>query len=86
MYNLFRSFKNKNDEFEKEILQDNQHTNLFILINKSKQILDFIKIYLRKKPYMITPCDHIFHTICLEKWLEFKSECPYCKQNIPPIE
>ena len=80
------ALKNKNDEFEKEILQDNQYTNLFILINKSKQILDFIKIYLRKKPYMITPCDHIFHTICLEKWLEFKSECPYCKQNIPPIE
>ena len=54
-------------------------------MNKSKQILDFIKIYLRKKPYMITPCDHIFHTECLEQWLKFKNECPYCKREIPGI-
>ena len=39
-----------------------------------------------KKKYMITPCDHVFHTVCLEKWLHLKNECPYCKQKIPPLE
>ncbi len=39
-----------------------------------------------KKKYMITPCDHVFHTICLEKWMRQKNECPYCKGAIPPLE
>ena len=38
------------------------------------------------KPYMKTPCAHIFHTKCLETWLEIKNECPYCRQKIPPLE
>ena len=40
----------------------------------------------KKKKYMITPCDHVFHTICLEKWMMLKNECPYCKRKIPPVE
>ncbi len=39
-----------------------------------------------KKKYMITPCDHVFHTVCLEKWMKQKNECPYCKGVIPPID
>ena len=39
-----------------------------------------------KKKYMITPCDHVFHTLCLEKWMKQKNECPYCKGVIPPID
>ena len=35
---------------------------------------------------MITPCDHIFHTECLEKWIQFKNECPYCKREIPGLD
>ena len=38
------------------------------------------------KPYMKTPCAHIFHTKCLETWLEIKNECPSCRQKIPPLE
>ena len=40
----------------------------------------------QKKKYMITPCDHVFHTFCLEQWMAQKNECPYCKQKIPPID
>ena len=39
-----------------------------------------------KKKYMITPCDHVFHTVCLEKWMKLKNECPYCKGALPPID
>jgi len=38
------------------------------------------------KPYMKTPCGHVFHRRCLETWLEIKNECPYCRQKIPPLE
>ena len=38
------------------------------------------------KPYMQTPCGHVFHSRCLETWLEVKNECPYCRQKIPPLE
>lgn len=79
-------FTDENQELEKKIIQDNQDTILFLILNKIKQMIDIFKNYFRKKTYMITPCDHIFHRICLEKWLEFKNVCPYCKQNIPSLE
>jgi hypothetical protein len=31
---------------------------------------------------IITPCIHIFHNECLNKWLEIKKECPYCRAHI----
>lgn len=34
--------------------------------------------------YMITPCDHLFHTECLSQWLEIKLECPVCRASLPP--
>lgn len=40
----------------------------------------------QKKKYMITPCDHVFHSICLERWMRQKNECPYCKAVIPSLE
>ena len=34
------------------------------------------------KLYMVTPCKHIFHSECLEKWLEHKKECPNCRTSL----
>ena len=28
------------------------------------------------------PCQHIFHFKCLDKWVETKQECPYCRGKI----
>ena len=53
---------------------------------KIKRWIDNMEGKTRKKKYMITPCDHVFHTVCLEKWMRQKNECPYCKAVIPPIE
>lgn len=33
--------------------------------------------------YMLTPCDHIFHTPCLLQWMNFKMECPICRRQLP---
>ncbi len=39
-----------------------------------------------RKPYMITPCRHVFHSACLESWMSRKNECAFCRREIPPIE
>ena len=36
--------------------------------------------------YMLTPCHHLFHTKCLESWLNVKNQCPCCRQKSPPLE
>ena len=59
---------------------------LDILNDKIKKFLKYLEGKNIKKKYMVTPCDHVFHTVCLEKWIKLKSECPYCKTNIPPID
>ena len=39
-----------------------------------------------KGKYMLTPCHHLFHTKCLESWLNVKNQCPCCRQKIPPLD
>jgi len=59
---------------------------LDILNDRIKKCLKYLEGKNIKKKYMITPCDHVFHTVCLEKWIKIKNECPYCKANLPPID
>lgn len=35
---------------------------------------------------MHAPCGHKFHTDCLCKWLDVKSECPTCRSALPAVE
>ena len=34
------------------------------------------------KEFMRTPCKHVFHTVCLEKWFVMKKECPNCRCDL----
>eukprot|EP00271_Cylindrocystis_brebissonii_P007345 TRINITY_DN20736_c0_g1_i1.p1 TRINITY_DN20736_c0_g1~~TRINITY_DN20736_c0_g1_i1.p1 ORF type:complete len:732 (+),score=135.19 TRINITY_DN20736_c0_g1_i1:651-2846(+) len=34
---------------------------------------------------MVTPCEHLFHTGCLQRWMDIKMECPTCRRPLPPI-
>ena len=74
-----------NEEFNVEKSQNKNET-----FNFEKKINDYITKMKNKnrnnKPLMVTPCHHIFHTRCLELWLEQKNECPYCRAKIPPLE
>lgn len=38
-----------------------------------------------KYTYMVTPCNHIFHTECLENWMSYKLQCPVCRAPLHPI-
>lgn len=59
---------------------------LGMLIERINQYLLSLSSQNPRKPYMVTPCDHVFHSVCLEQWMEVKNECPYCKRQIPPLE
>ena len=39
----------------------------------------------RRHEYMKAPCDHRFHTVCLINWMQFKLECPSCRQPLPSV-
>ncbi|GAC99219.1 hypothetical protein PHSY_006819 [Pseudozyma hubeiensis SY62] len=39
----------------------------------------------RRTDVMVAPCQHAFHTECLERWLEIKNECPSCRSALPPV-
>ncbi|KAG5188182.1 hypothetical protein JKP88DRAFT_206755 [Tribonema minus] len=36
------------------------------------------------RTHMVTPCDHCFHTECLQQWINIKMECPTCRSTLPP--
>jgi len=41
---------------------------------------------IKKKQFLLTPCQHPFHSKCLESWLKEKRECPTDRTAIPIIE
>lgn len=40
---------------------------------------------LARRLYMVTPCRHAFHSVCLEGWMRFRLQCPICRENLPPL-
>lgn len=40
---------------------------------------------LSRRAYMVTPCQHIFHSTCLEAWMRLRLQCPICRETVPPI-
>lgn len=38
----------------------------------------------RQNDCMVTPCDHFFHSGCLQRWMDIKMECPTCRRALPP--
>ncbi|KAI3891772.1 hypothetical protein MKX03_020910 [Papaver bracteatum] len=37
----------------------------------------------RSNDCMATPCDHFFHSNCLQRWMDIKMECPTCRRPLP---
>lgn len=57
----------------------------YSLIGKIKKFA--FQFYIPKKnksgkPFMKTPCNHFFHSQCLESWFNQKKECPTCRSEI----
>lgn len=45
--------------------------------------MEQLRFPMARRDYMITPCDHLFHTGCLRPWIEHKLECPTCRLQLP---
>ncbi|KAI5652505.1 hypothetical protein M9H77_29692 [Catharanthus roseus] len=43
-----------------------------------------IELTQRPNDCMVTPCDHFFHSGCLQRWMDIKMECPTCRRPLPP--
>ncbi|KAJ9658408.1 hypothetical protein H2198_003692 [Neophaeococcomyces mojaviensis] len=41
--------------------------------------------WLEQRKYMVTPCRHIFHSECLEGWMNLRLVCPVCREGLPPL-
>eukprot|EP00249_Psilotum_nudum_P012594 c23873_g1_i2 orf=1426-3240(-) len=44
-----------------------------------------VDIRQRSSECMVTPCDHVFHAGCLQRWMDIKMECPTCRRPLPPL-
>ena len=80
---LFKINENPYSENENLKLR-NSNTNENKKNNKLKIIFDIKQKLIKyfKKPIIITSCKHIFHSICLEKYLKSKNKCPICRRLI----
>jgi hypothetical protein len=38
------------------------------------------------RKYMLTPCLHVYHSLCMEKWMKHKNECPTDRLPLSPVE
>ncbi|KAL7413322.1 hypothetical protein BDY24DRAFT_441567 [Mrakia frigida] len=38
-----------------------------------------------RKSWAVAPCQHAFHSACLEPWLAIKTACPECRAPLPPM-
>ena len=84
-----------NIKIENKILKINKKNCHKFIFNKKKgnKIVNYFEIFYKfkrilingNKRYMRTPCNHIFHRECLEKWFSLKMECPNCRKDLSAI-
>lgn len=48
-------------------------------------VLKLVMILCGPMCVQVTPCDHIFHARCLQRWMDIKMECPTCRRSLPPL-
>ncbi|KAF3593083.1 hypothetical protein DY000_02020072, partial [Brassica cretica] len=56
-------------------------------VNRSRDcVICMATIDLRRRTNdcMVTPCEHLFHSGCLQRWMDIKMECPTCRRTLPP--
>ncbi len=72
---------------ENDLRVINNSTNVISTLVRIKRtyLSLFKKCKKREDDYMYTPCKHLFHSNCLNKWLVMKNYCPVCRKEVPSI-
>jgi len=76
----------ESDEYNREFFENTKYSFYNCVKKKTNQFVSYFKYSNTKLPYMMTPCNHFFHSDCLELWIEKKLECPFCRSKIPALE
>jgi len=56
-----------------------------VKLHITKSNLEVPTSFITRRSYMVTPCKHIFHSRCLESWMQYKLQCPVCRTPLPPL-
>lgn len=59
-----------------------QKSSLQVVCNAIMPIITGKQVKCKEPRVFMTPCSHVFHENCLEKWLENKADCPYCRKEL----
>jgi hypothetical protein len=56
-----------------------------LLVGKEVEcVICMTPVQIASRDRMVTPCNHFFHSACLEQWLNVKLECAVCRSTVPP--
>lgn len=73
------------DESAEKSVVPLQKTSIIRLIKKKMKLklFEFHQSRIgRNNPFIITTCNHVFHSKCLNEWLKHKQECPTCRSEL----
>ncbi|XP_057953646.1 probable E3 ubiquitin-protein ligase RHC1A [Malania oleifera] len=59
-------------------------TQTHLLSEKDSQCPICIERFLLGTEAKQTPCNHIYHSSCIDDWLARRSSCPVCRQEFSP--
>ena len=77
------NYSNSNNPFSCDFISSNCIFNRFSLNSIKKYFSEFHKFdyNMYKLEFVETECGHLFHTVCLEKWIIQRRECPSCRST-----
>jgi len=56
------------------------------LSEENRRCLICLEYFKNREKTIFLPCIHIFHSVCISKWVKNKNTCPVCKIKIEPLK
>lgn len=89
---LFDPSSHSKDSHSDKVLRPNvdcaicmMPVELIIIPRSMAAITSSPAMMLARRRYMVTPCQHVFHTECMDQWMRSRLQCPICRNPLPPL-